>query len=281
MRSRYNWNLPRTILRLGERTLVMGILNVTPDSFSDGGLYSDREGAIARGLELEQQGADVIDIGGESTRPGSAIVSEDEETHRVMPVIEGLVAKLKIPISIDTYRAGVARRAIDAGTQIVNDISGFRFDDLMPQLVKETNAGVILMHSRGSRDTLHKQSRMQDPIVEVTRDLRASLEKAKAAGIGDEAIVIDPGIGFGKAAEESIRVLKNVGSFSKLGYPILIGASRKSFMRFVIRWNEEARDCANAATAVIAIVSGVHIIRVHDVRQARVLADVTDRIISS
>jgi dihydropteroate synthase len=257
----------------------MAILNVTPDSFSDGGLYSDLDKAIARGVELEHQGADIIDIGGESTRPGSATVAEDEEIRRVVPVVEGLAGMLKVPISIDTYRAGVARRAIDAGAQIVNDISGFRFDDSMPQLVNDTRAGVVLMHSRGSRETLHKQTRMEDPLREVEEDLRGSVEKAKAAGISDDAIVLDPGIGFGKSAEESIHVLKNVGSFSTLGYPLLIGASRKSFMRFVITCTEEAREWANAATAVFAIVSGVHIIRVHDVRQARVLADVTDRLL--
>jgi dihydropteroate synthase len=241
----------------------MGILNVTPDSFSDGGLYFDREQAIARGKELEQEEADIIDIGGESTRPGNEPIPEEEETRRVVPVIEGLVRTVKLPISIDTYRASVARRAIEAGAQIVNDISG-----------------LVLMHSRGSRETLHKQSRMADPILEVTQGLTASVEKARNAGVAEGAIVIDPGIGFGKAAKESIEVLKNVSSFSRLGYPLLIGASRKSFMRSVIRWSVEAGNWANAATAVFAILRGVHILRVHDVRQARVIADVTDRLVS-
>ena len=279
MRANYNWTLPRTSIPLGPRTVVMGILNVTPDSFSDGGLYCEPGKAIARGLELEEQGAGIIDVGGESTRPGSEPIPEAEEIRRVMPVIEGLVRTLKVPISIDTYRAPVAHRAIESGAQIVNDISGFRFDGYMSELVRDTGAGVVLMHSRGGREDLHKQAPMDDPIMEVTQGLTASLEKAKNAGIPDGAIVIDPGIGFGKAAEESIRVLKNVGSFSKLGYPLLIGASRKSFMRSVITWTEEARDWANAATAVFAIVSGVHIIRVHDVRQARAIADVTDRLL--
>jgi dihydropteroate synthase len=280
MRTEYSWKLPLTTLPLGNRTVVMGILNVTPDSFSDGGQYFDREKAITRGKELEQESADIIDVGGESTRPGSEPVPEDEETRRVAPIIEGLARTVRVPISIDTYRASVARRAIEAGAQIVNDISGFRFDDNMPQLVKDARAGVILMHSRGGRETLHKQSRMEDPIGEVTDGLAASVKKAQTAGISNDAIVIDPGIGFGKTAEESIQVLKNVGSFSKLGYPLLIGASRKSFMRSVITWSVEARDWANAATVVFAILSGVHIIRLHDVRQARVIADVTDRLIS-
>jgi dihydropteroate synthase len=257
----------------------MGILNVTPDSFSDGGLYSDGAKAVSRGKDLEQQGADIIDIGGESTRPGSVPVSEEEETRRVGPVIEQLACAVTVPISVDTYRAGVARRAFDAGAQIVNDISGFRFDDGMARLVKDTRAGVVLMHSRGSREMLHKQTRMEDPVREVAQGLSASVEKAKTEGISDEAIVLDPGIGFGKAAEESIRVLKNVASFSKLGYPLLIGTSRKSFMRSGTTWTEEARDWTNAATAVFAIMSSVHIIRVHDVRQARVIADITDRLL--
>jgi dihydropteroate synthase len=279
MRERYNWKLPQVTLPLGIRTAIMGILNVTPDSFSDGGQYFELEKAIARGKELEQEGADIIDVGGQSTRPGSEPVPEAEETRRVIPVIEGLARAVKVPVSIDTYRAAVARHAVAAGAQIVNDISGFRFDGDMPQVVTHTRAGVVLMHSRGSREALHKQARMENPVQEVTQGLRATVEKAKTAGIHSDAIVIDPGIGFGKAAEESIRVLKNVGSFSKLGYPLLIGTSRKSFMRSVITWSVEARDLANAATAVFAIVNGVHIIRVHDVRQARVIADVTDRLL--
>src|ERR1051326_44157 len=279
MRERYNWKLPLVTLPLGTRTTVMGILNVTPDSFSDGGQYFDLEKAMVRGKELEQEGADIIDIGGQSTRPGSEPVPEAEETRRVMPVVEGLARAVKVPISIDTYRASVARHAIEAGAQIVNEISGFRFDDNMAQVVSDTRAGVVLMHSRGTREALHKQARMEDPVQEVAQGMRATVEKAKTAGIYGDAIVIDPGIGFGKAAEESIRILKNLGSFSKLGYPLLIGASRKSFMRSVITWSVEARDWADAATSVFAIINGVHIIRVHDVRQARVIADVTDRLL--
>jgi dihydropteroate synthase len=198
-----------------------------------------------------------------------------------MPVIEALARTTKVPICIDTYRADVARRAIEAGAQVVNDISGFRFDDNMPRLVSDTLAGVVLMHSRGSRETLHKQSRMQDPIGEVAEGLAASVKKAQTAGIANDAIVIDPGIGFGKAAEESFQILKNLNRFSKPGYPILIGTSRKSFIRSMTAQTAEARDWGNAATVVFAILNGVHIVRVHDVRQARVIADVTDRILSA
>jgi dihydropteroate synthase len=256
----------------------MGILNVTPDSFSDGGQYFEREKAIARGKEIEQQGADIIDIGGESSRPGSQPVPEAEEIRRALPVIEALAAVLKIPISIDTYRAAVAKRAIQAGAQIVNDISAFRFDDGMPQVAAETRAGVVLMHSRGSRETLHTQSRMKDPIREVTASLALSAENARAAGIPFEAIVIDPGIGFGKAAVESVAVLKSLNVFSKIGYPILVGTSRKSFIRSITPDSPEARDWGTAATIVTAIMNGAHIVRAHDVRQARVLADITEQL---
>jgi len=279
MRTPFKWNLCRTTVYLGERTAIMGILNVTPDSFSDGGQYFEREKAIARGKEIEQQGADIIDIGGESSRPGSQSVPEDEETRRALPVIEALAAVLRIPISIDTYRARVAKRAIQAGAEIVNDISAFRFDNGMPQVAAETGVGVVLMHSRGSRETLHTQSPMNDPVVEVAESLAASAENARAAGIHSDAVVIDPGIGFGKAAVESLAVLKSLKVFSKIGYPVLIGTSRKSFIRNFTPDNSEARNWGTAATIVTAIINGAHIVRVHDIRQARVLADIADRLV--
>jgi dihydropteroate synthase len=279
MRTAFKWNLCRTSIYLGERTAIMGILNVTPDSFSDGGQYFEREKAIARGKEIEQQGADIIDIGGESSRPGSQTVPEDEEIRRALPVIEALAAVLKIPISIDTYRATVAKRAIQAGAQIVNDISAFRFDDGMPQVAAETGVGVVLMHSRGSRETLHTQSPMNDPVREVAESLAASAENARAAGIHSDAIVIDPGIGFGKAAVESLTVLKSLSVFSKIGYPILVGTSRKSFIRNFTSDHPEARNWGTAATIVTAIIYGAHIVRVHDIRQARALADIADRLV--
>jgi len=279
MRNQYLWKLPGTVLTLGNRTAIMGILNVTPDSFSDGGQYFDRDKAVARGKEIEQEGADIIDIGGESSRPGSEEVPEAEEMRRVLPVIEHLSRAVQIPISVDTYRANVARRAIEAGAQIVNDISGFRFDDGMPQVIRAARAGVVLMHSRGNRDSLHKQIRMDDPIRGVTESLAAAAQKARAAGIPAAAIVLDPGIGFGKAAEESIAILKSLNGFSRIGYPILVGTSRKSFIRTITPESPEARHWGTAATVVAAIMNGSHIVRVHDVRESRVLADVTDRIL--
>jgi dihydropteroate synthase len=278
MRQSYTLSLPRISISLGGRTAVMGILNVTPDSFSDGGHYFDLEKAIARGKEIEQDGADIIDIGGESSRPGSDPVPEDEELRRVLPVIEILAEVLRIPISVDTYRASLAKRALQAGAQLVNDISAFRFDPLMANIVAEERGGVVLMHSRGSRDMLHKQSRMADPVSEVAASLLSSVEKARGAGIPAGAIVIDPGIGFGKTAEESVEVLKSLSRFSKIGYPLLVGTSRKSFIRTLTSDTPEARNWGTAATIVAAIINGAHIVRVHDVRQARSLSDVTDRL---
>jgi dihydropteroate synthase len=277
MRQPYKLSLARSTLELGIRTAIMGILNVTPDSFSDGGKYFEHEKAIARGKQIEQEGADIIDIGGETSRPGSHAVPEDEESRRIVPVIEALAPVVTIPISVDTYRARVAERALQAGAQIVNDISAFRFDDNMARVVADMGAGIVLMHSRGSRETLHQQSRMTDPIREVTESLNMSVEYARASGIPADAIVIDPGIGFGKAADESVTVLKSLTVFSKLRYPLLVGTSRKSFIRSLTSDSVEARNWGTAATIVAAIMNGAHIVRVHDVRQARTLADVTDR----
>jgi dihydropteroate synthase len=279
MRNPFTWKLPRTPIHLGKRTAIMGILNVTPDSFSDAGEYFNLDKAIARGRELEEEGADIIDVGGESSRPGSEAVPEEEEMRRALPIIEGLSKAVTIPISIDTYRSGVAQRALQAGAQAVNDISAFRFDDRMPAVVKAAGAGIVLMHSRGTRDTLHLQARMADPIAEVGDGLSRAARQALAAGIPAESIVIDPGIGFGKAAEESIAILKSLSVFSKIRYPVLVGTSRKSFIRLITSDIQQARGWGTAATVVVAIMNGAHVVRVHDVRQTRVLADVTDRLV--
>jgi dihydropteroate synthase len=279
MRQHYTWTLPRTNIQLGDRTAIMGILNVTPDSFSDGGLFFELDAAIARGKELEQQGADIVDIGGESTRPGSDRISEEEETRRVVPVIEALARGLKIPISVDTYRAGVARRAVEAGAQIINDISGLRFDNELPRLIAMTGAGVVLMHSRGERSEIHRQPSVVDPVQVVFDGLQESVETARIAGIPDRAIVIDPGIGFSKDAQASLAVLKNLGVFSRMPYPLLVGTSRKSFIRAIIQDSSDSRLLGTAATVAGATTGGAHIVRVHDVREMRVVTDVVDRIL--
>jgi dihydropteroate synthase len=279
MRQRHTWTLPRTNIRLGDRTAIMGILNVTPDSFSDGGLFLDRDAATARGQELEQQGADILDVGGQSTRPGSDQIGEEEETRRVIPVIEALARVLNIPISVDTYRAAIARRAIEAGAQIVNDISGFRFDDELPKLIATKRSGVVLMHSRGERSEIHQQPAVADPLQVVFDGLQKSVETARSAGIADSAITIDPGIGFSKDAAASLAVLKNLCLFSRMPFPLLVGTSRKSFIRTIIQDSSDSRLLGTAATVAAAIAGGAHIVRVHDVRQMRTVTDVVDRIL--
>jgi len=260
----------------------MGILNVTPDSFSDGGSYLDVNAALARAEEIQEYGADVLDIGGESSRPGSMPVSEEEELRRVLPVIEALSGKLSIPISIDTYRSRVAQAAIEAGAQIVNDISAFRFDVEMPRVVRSSRAGVVLMHSRGRREELHRQPPMADPIGEVQRELRDSIRLAEDAGIERSAIVIDPGIGFGKSAEESLTVLRNLQASSPLEYPLLIGTSRKSFLRKIVSngptIDGKDRLWGTAATIAHAVMQGAHIVRVHDVAEMRTFVETLDAI---
>ncbi len=280
MRDRYTWTLPRISIELGVRTAVMGILNVTPDSFSPGGRHFDRDDAVAYGQDLEQQGADILDIGGESTRPGSEPVSEDEEIRRVVPVIEKLTGILKIPISVDTYRAAVAKRAIESGAQIVNDIGGFRFDADLPELVRTTRAGVVLMHSRGRREEIHRQPAAADPVQTVMDGLQESLKAALVAGVDSSSIVVDPGLGFSKDADANIRILRNLSVFSKLHHPILVGTSRKAFIRAIVGVNPESVLLGTASTVAVAIAGGGHIVRVHDVRQMRVIVDVADRIVS-
>ena len=263
------------------RVHIMGVLNVTPNSFSDGGKYVDLETAVARGKQMEQEGAGIIDVGGESSRPGSSEVPLQEEIRRVIPVIESLAKSIGIPVSVDTYRSEVAGLALDAGAQIVNDISGLRFDEKLAATVKEREAALVLMHSRGSRLELHTQTPMAQPVAEVLGGMSESIQRARAAGIGTSSIVIDPGIGFGKTAAESIAVLKNLSVFSELQYPLLVGTSRKSFIRSIIHDNFEARVWGTTATVTISILNGAHIVRVHDVSQMRAVADVTDRILKS
>ena len=222
----------------------------------------------------------MLDIGGESSRPGSVQISEEEELRRVLPVLETLSGKLSIPISIDTYRARVAKIAIDAGAQIVNDISAFRFEPEMANVVRETQAGVILMHSRGKREALHLQAPITDPAEEVRRELGNAVRFAEDSGIDRASIVIDPGIGFGKSAEESLIVLRNLQALSQLEYPLLIGTSRKSFLRRIVSNGPtvESKDrlWGTAATTARAIFDGAHIVRVHDVAEMRIFVDTLD-----
>ena len=257
----------------------MGILNLTPDSFFDGGRCPDPSQAVDRALMLEEFGADILDIGGESSRPGSVAVSETEELARIMPVITALNGKLRIPVSVDTYRATVARKALDAGAQIVNDISAFRFDPELAEVVCAYRAGVVLMHSRGGREELHTQPRMGNAVNEVVSGLEQAVARAASAGIPKAAIVVDPGIGFGKRAEESVTVLRNLRAFARIECALLLGTSRKSFIRKVVpSYTTTTLDLlwGTAATVASAVLQGAHVVRVHDVKEMRMLVDVLD-----
>jgi len=266
-----SWELSRRTLSL-ERPLVMGILNVTPDSFSDGNRYFSTERAVERALELEGEGADIIDIGGESTRPNAPHVSLEEELARVVPVIEGLAGRLTVPISVDTYKAGVARAACAAGAEIVNDVSGLRFDAGMADAVAEARAGVVLMHTRGTPDRMQDDTSYRNLIGEVKHYLRESLELARQAGIPQGRIVVDPGIGFGKSVEGNLELIRRLPELRELGCPILVGPSRKSFIGAVLGDRDRNRTFGTAAAVAVAILHGASIVRVHDVAAMRDIA---------
>ena len=293
-RLRLILHLPNRTLPIGERTLVMGILNVTPDSFSESGTYFDRKAAIARGLEMQREGADILDIGGESTRPGAEPVPEEEELDRTIPVIEALRRKgLQIPISIDTYKSTVAERALRAGAEIVNDISGLRFDPSLAAVVKKYHAVVVLMHLRGTPRTMQQLPPVQNILSAVRQGLRVSLRRALAAGIPKRRIILDPGIGFGKTAAQNFGLIRDLGRLARIGYPILIGPSRKFFIRKAVEELGKSRNklstppdgvpenvlFGTAAAVTAAILNGAHIVRVHDVRQMLPVARLADRLI--
>jgi dihydropteroate synthase len=257
----------------------MGILNVTPDSFSDGGKYFNKERAVEQALRMQDEGADIIDIGGESTRPGAEKISVREEITRVVPVIEALVNKVNIPLSIDTYKAAVAEEAVSAGASIINDISGLRFDPQMPRVAARHNVPVVIMHIKGTPKNMQKSPSYKTLIPEVIDYLREGIEIARNAGIADDKIVIDPGIGFGKTLEHNLEIIKNLDEFSGLEKPVLIGPSRKSFIgRILGDLPVTERLEGTAAAIAICIFNGANIIRVHDVKEMAMVARVADRI---
>jgi dihydropteroate synthase len=247
------------------RTAIMGVLNVTPDSFYDGGRRADANQAIADGVAMAASGADVIDIGGESTRPGAAEVSEAEELGRVLSVIRGLRKEISLPISIDTYKSAVARAALDAGADIVNDISALRFDPAMVALVAQEKVPVILMHMQGSPRTMQSNPHYADVVREVRDFLAAQLYEAMDAGISPEAIVIDPGIGFGKTLDHNLELLRGLPVLAALGQPLLVGVSRKTFIGKILNLEPDQRLEGSLAAAVAAVLAGANLLRVHDV----------------
>ncbi len=262
----YDWQCRDRTLTLGGRTLVMGILNVTPDSFSDGGHYFDANAAVARALEMVDQGADIIDIGGESSRPGATPVSIAEELSRTLPIIEKIRAQSDVPISIDTIKSEVAFHALEVGAHIINDISAFEGDEKMAGIAAEANAGVVLMHRKGSPRTMQKNPVYENVVKEVQAYLGERVDFAMAHGVAREHLVVDPGIGFGKTTEHNLALLHDLPSFAAGGFPLLVGASRKRFIgELTGRAEPEERKAGSLSVAAWAIMHGVHILRVHDV----------------
>ena len=274
----YTLRCRKRTLTLGKRTLLMGVLNVTPDSFSDGGLFFDKEKAIAHGIRMVEEGADIIDIGGESTRPGSKPLELDEELRRVIPVIESLSKKVGVPISIDTYKSAVAQRAIEAGAEIINDISALNFDQSLAQVAAKENTPLVLMHIRGTPETMQKNVYYESLLSEILHSLKDSIRMAESAGVDPRQIIVDPGIGFGKTVEDNLFIIKNLYEFRILGKPILLGTSRKSFIGKIL--NAEAGDRLEGTLSSIAIgvLNGAHVIRSHDVLQTRKAIAVADAI---
>jgi len=299
MRAPYRWQLRSRALDLGTRTLIMGVVNVTPDSFSEGGRFFEPQAAIAHALELLDEGADILDIGGESTRPGTLvlsnerrdkpIVSEHEELRRVMPVIEGVLkARPEAIISIDTYKSVVARRAVEAGAEIVNDVSAFQWDEGMASVCSELKCGVVLMHTRGRPDEWRDQPAESDIATRVFHDLTNSVRLALDSGVAHDRIVLDPGFGFGKKFEENYPLLAHLGRLQPLGFPVLAGTSRKSFIGRTVgkrRGGEDAppaeRLYGSLAAMVASILRGAHIVRVHDVKPALEAAAIADAVLAA
>jgi dihydropteroate synthase len=270
----------RKEIALGEKTEIMGILNVTPDSFSDGGLFKDTNAAVEYGLKMMEEGADIIDIGGESSRPGAVPVTLEEEIARVIPVIKGLERSIQIPISIDTTKAEVARLAVENGADIVNDVSAMTFDPQMAKAVADTGAAIILMHMRGTPKDMQKGDLYYRSIRgDIIDYLQNKMEKAQEAGISSEHIMVDPGIGFGKTQEDSMRLLKYLSEFRVLGRPIVTGPSRKAFIGKITGGGPKERMEGTAAAVTAAIMNGAHVIRVHDVKAMKKVAAMADAIL--
>jgi dihydropteroate synthase len=280
-RKIFRLRLPTRTLVLGERTLLMGVLNVTPDSFSDGGHFLDPDAATLRALEIEREGADILDIGGESTRPGSECVSAEEELRRVIPVLEKLRGRLKIPISIDTAKAEVAEAAANAGAEIINDVTGLRNDPQIAEVARRRKLPLILMHMRGEPRTMQKGPFARDVVRDVKTGLRRAIAIARRAGVAKSQIVLDPGLGFGKSYEQNFELLDRLAELARLGFPLLIGASRKSFVGRALGGAEKTERIWGTAAAVTAsILGGAHFVRVHDVIEMAQVARVADAVLS-
>lgn len=277
--SRYILKLKDRFWDLSSRTHLMGVLNVTPDSFSDGGKFFKLDEAIRQGIRLAEEGADIIDIGGESTRPGSEPVPLEEELQRVIPVIEELAKRTDIPISIDTYKSKVAKEALGSGASMVNDISALRFDAEMKRLLAEYKVPVVLMHIKGTPKNMQDNPHYENVIEEIKNYLKESIRIAKEAGIEEDKTIVDPGIGFGKNLEDNLKILKNLNEFLSLGKPLMIGVSRKSFIGKILNLPVEERLEGSLAALAIGIVNGANILRVHDLKESKRVANLMDAIL--
>ncbi len=267
-------------LELGKKTLIMGVLNVTPDSFSDGGHFFSREKAVEQALVMEAEGADIIDIGGESTRPYAEEVSLEQELERVVPVIEELSRAVKVPVSIDTYKAKVAESAINAGAAIINDISALRFDPEMASVAKDSGVPVILMHMKGTPGDMQNNPVYEDLMGEVKAFFREAIDKAEAEGLTRDMLILDPGIGFGKSFDHNLQIIRNLKELEDLGLPVLLGSSRKAFIGNILDKSPEERDTGTMATVAAGIMNGAHIVRVHNVKMAVETVKVVDAIMA-
>jgi dihydropteroate synthase len=276
MRKLFYWKLKSREIMLGERTVILGVLNITPDSFSDGGKFQDPDRAFARAVEIEEQGADIIDIGAESTRPGAAPISAAEELRRLIQVLKRLRGQLTIPISVDTYKAEVAERALEHGAEIINDPTGLTFEPHLARTAANHDAGLILNHMRGRPETWAKLPPLPDVIGTIARDLEATVSRARHAGVDKARIVVDPGLGFGKRKEQNSEILARIHELAGLDFPILTGPSRKSFLAHP---TERETLCATAAAVTAAILGGAHLIRVHDVAEMRAAANMADEML--
>ena len=276
MRKLSYWKLKNREFKLGERTLILGVLNVTPDSFSDAGKFQDPDRALARALELEEQGADVIDIGAESTRPGSTRIAAAEELRRLIPVLKRLKGHLSVPISVDTYKSEVAERAIEHGAEIINDPSGLTFEPQLARVVANHDAGLILNHMRGRPGNWAKLPPLPDVMGAIVRDMEATVNRARHSGLDRSKMVVDPGLGFGKRKEQNSEIIARLRELTRLDLPIMVGPSRKSFLA---HQDPVETQFATAAAVTACILNGAHVVRVHDVREMRAAADVADEIL--
>ena len=264
-----------------DRTVLMGVLNVTPDSFSDGGLWLDPEAAIPHAIEMVSEGAGIVDVGGESTRPGAEPVPEEEELRRVLPVVEALASQVAVPISIDTRKPAVAEAAVEGGASIVNDTSGEEFDPAMDGVVARTGAALVIMHSRGTPATMRTLTDYEDVVAQTTSFLTDRAQQAADAGVDTSSIALDPGIGFAKSPEQSLRLLAGLGELVGTGWPVVVGTSRKSFIGTTLGVPEDQRLEGTAATVAWAVARGAHVVRVHDVEAMARVVRMTEAILAA